>query len=63
MADYTTISADEQENILASFWQMLAECEQRAAESKDPVLTNWVEQWYQQWNRTTGDSKKPHWLR
>lgn len=60
----TTIAKKEQENMLSSFWTMLRECESKVdnADSKDPVLKLWVEQWYGQWNRVTGDTKEPVWV-
>lgn len=57
----TKIPADEQESVLSSMWTMLQECEGKAAENNDPVLRLWVEQWYNQWNRITGDAKAPRW--
>lgn len=62
MTDYTRISDDEQQNMLSSFLQMLVECEIKAQCDNDPVLKHWVEQWFQQWNRVTGDNKKPQWI-
>lgn len=61
MAQYATIAKDEQENFVASFWQMLSECETRADYENDPVLKHFVNQWYQQWNRVTNDNKQPIW--
>lgn len=60
----TTIAKKEQENMLSSFWTMLKECESKVDNSatKDPVLKHWVEQWYGQWNRVTGDNKEPVWV-
>jgi hypothetical protein len=58
----TTIPKDEQESALSTFWAMLQECESAANGNCDPVLRHWVEQWYEQWNRITGATKKPRWL-
>jgi hypothetical protein len=56
-----SISKDEQENILDSFWTMLCECENKAIENNDNLLKCLVEDWYNQWNRVTGDNKSPIW--
>ena len=63
MVQMTSIPKKEQENVLASFWTMLRECESQVDNSKgkEPILRLWVEQWYGQWNRITGDSKEPIW--
>lgn len=63
MCQLTTIPPNEQQNMIESFWTMLQECESKAAENNDPVLRLWVEQWYSQWNRITGDSKVAKWAR
>lgn len=55
------IAQEHQEDVLASFWTMLKECEAKAMAEKSPLLMSWVEQWYAQWNRVTGDTKKPCW--
>lgn len=46
-------------DVIGSFWTMLQECESKAADNNDPLLKLWVEGWYKQWNRMTGDNKKP----
>lgn len=63
MVQMTSIPKKEQENVLASFWSMMRECESKVDDSggKEPVLRHQVEQWYGQWNRITGDSKEPVW--
>ena len=63
MTQMTSIPKSEQENMLSSFWTMLRECESKVdnSERKDPILKLWVEQWYQQWNRVTGDNKEAVW--
>jgi hypothetical protein len=58
-----TIAPEHQEDALASFWTMLQECESKADDSGSALLKNWVSQWYEQWNRMTGDDKKPRWAR
>jgi hypothetical protein len=58
----TTIPADEQDGALSSFWTMLQICESRADNDNYPLLKHWVAQWYEQWNRITGDSKVPRWF-
>lgn len=63
MCQLTTVPANEQENMISSFWTMLQECERSAAENNDPILRLWVEQWYSQWNRITGDNKVAKWAR
>ena len=59
----SSIPKSEQENMLSSFWSMLRECESKVDDSpkKDAILKLWVEQWYQQWNRVTGDNKEAVW--
>lgn len=52
----TKIPEAEQEGALSSFWTMLQECESNADNENNPVLKHWVSQWYEQWNRITGDS-------
>lgn len=67
MINLESIPKHEQANMLSSFWTMLQECETVVMNSKDGhmwrevVLKHWVEQWYEQWNRVTGDNKKPRW--
>jgi hypothetical protein len=58
----TKIAPKEQESVLSSFWMMLGECETRADNDDDRVLKHQVAQWYQQWNRITGDTKEPRWV-
>lgn len=55
------IPKEHQEDMLASFWTMLKECEAKAEDQGSPLLRVWVEQWYSQWNAVTGDDKKPRW--
>jgi hypothetical protein len=62
MVQLKTIAPALQEDVISSFWTMLRECESRADDEKDPVLCVWVEGWYRQWNRMTGDDKQPVWL-
>lgn len=63
MAQMSSIPKAEQENMLSSFWMMLRECESTVdnGDRKNPLLTLAVEQWYQQWNRVTGDNKEAVW--
>lgn len=63
MTQMTSIPKKEQENMLSSFWTMLQECESKVdnSDSKEPILRLWVEQWYGQWNRITGDNKEAVW--
>ena len=56
-----SISWQEQPDFISSFWTMLQECEGLANRENDRVLKHWVESWYTQWNRVTGDDKKPKW--
>lgn len=56
---YDNIPKEEQVTFIASFWQMLQECEQKVIENNDPALANFVEQWYIQWNRVTGSQLRP----
>jgi hypothetical protein len=62
MEQMTKIPDNEQESLLANFWTMLQECESYADEGSEPVLKVEVVQWYEQWNRITGDSKVPRWV-
>jgi len=56
----TTIPKKEQESFIASFWSMLQQLENNA----DNVLDKqFVEGYYQQWNRITGDNKVARWNR
>lgn len=57
-----TIAPKEQEDAISSFWTMLQECEGKAKDGNDAVLRHWVEGWYRQWNRITGDNKVPQWV-
>ncbi len=50
-------------DIISSFWTMLRECEEKAINEGSAVLKVQVEGWYRQWNRMTGDNKKPQWLK
>ena len=58
----TKIPSAEQEGLLSSFWMMLRECESRADNKNEPLLKHQVAQWYEQWNRITGDTKQPGWV-
>ena len=61
MANLTSIPKNEQENVLASFWLMLRECENSADNDNNPVLKHQVEGLYKQWNRITGQEHVPAW--
>lgn len=50
-------------DIIHSFWIMMRECESTANNNDDRVLKVQVEGWYKQWNRMTGDDKKPAWMK
>ena len=54
-----TIAKEEQANMISSFWSMLRELESHAENNLDK---HFVEGYYRQWNRVTGDNKKPRWL-
>ena len=56
------IPKEHQANTLSIFWTMLRECESKAHCNEDTVLRVWVEQWYDHWNKVTGDDKKPTWV-
>ena len=58
-----TIAQEEQEDAISTFWTMLQECEGKANDVNDPVLRHWVDGWYRQWNRITGDNKAPRWAK
>lgn len=64
VVNLTSIPKDEQECLLSSFWSMLGDLE-HLADSKEAsiILRHDVGQYYQQWNRVTGDNKKPIWER
>lgn len=51
----------EMENIFASFWIMLRECEELADSKNDLILRVQVEGFYRQWNRQHGSSLEPRW--
>ena len=55
----TTIAKEEQADMISSFWSMLRELEEHAENNLDK---HFVECYYRQWNRVTGDNKKPRWL-
>ena len=48
-------------DVIHTFWIMLRECETKANDDDDKLLKHQVEAWYRQWNRMTGDNKKPVW--
>jgi len=48
-------------DVIHSFWLMMTTIETQANNEKDAVLMHWVECWYKQWNRMTGDNKSPQW--
>lgn len=56
-------TAQDSENLLASFWSMLRECESKADSNKDAVLRLQVEGYYRQWNHLTGQDHAPAWVR
>jgi hypothetical protein len=62
MTQLKTIAPAMQEDVIASFWTMMKECESDADTNKDAVLKVWVEGWFRQWNRMTGDDKQPAWV-
>lgn len=63
MINLEKIQKSEQRNMIASFWIMLRTIEAQVNNEgvKDPIMKNWVEAWYDQWNRVTGDDKAPVW--
>lgn len=61
MAQYSEIPKNEQGNILHCFWQMLLQAEQDAWDSKNPLDRHAVKQYYDLWNRITGDNPKVAW--
>lgn len=63
MLNLTHIPAGQQEDVIASFWGMLRTCESAADTREASRLDRLaVEQWYEQWNRITGDNKVPAWV-
>jgi hypothetical protein len=63
MVNLTIIPKDEREGMISSFWQMLQECEAKAANDNDRVLKHFVDQWYLQWNRVTNSNHKSRWAK
>ncbi len=61
MANLETVPWQEQPDFISSFWTMLQELEAYADGEREIILMTWVEQWYLQWNRVTGDNKRPVW--
>lgn len=55
------IPKEEQSGVLESFWTMLRELETFAENEDDAILKHWVECWYIQWNRITGQEYKARW--
>jgi hypothetical protein len=60
--DTIVIPKGEHKDLMASFWTMLQENAGRAADSGDAVLRLWVEGWFKQWNRITGNNQSPPWV-
>ena len=61
MPQHTSIAKKEQENVLAAFWFMLREAEERVYDSKNRLDMHFVEAHYLIWNRVTGSDIKPRW--
>jgi hypothetical protein len=55
------IPPEEQKNFIDSFWIMMKTCETYAIDTDDPIAIHLVESYFKQWNRVTGDNKKPSW--
>lgn len=58
-----TIKPADQQGVLENYWMMLRECDSFAHSTGSPVLKHLVGEWYKEWNRVTGDSKTPEFLR
>ncbi len=56
----TKIKEKDQEGMIGSFWAMLQELENQAENTLDK---HFVEKYYEQWNRITGDNKVARWNR
>lgn len=56
----TKIKKGDQEGMISSFWAMLQELENQAENTLDK---HFVEKYYEQWNRITGDNKVARWNR
>ena len=56
------IPKSEQDNVMGAFWFMLRECEDVADDEKDIILKQFVEGYYDIWNRVTGKNLKPRWV-
>lgn len=61
MSNLTTIAPSQHANVIASYWQMMRECERFAQARRDIVLKHWVEGAYRLWNRITGHDLFPSW--
>lgn len=57
----TKIPANEQDNILDLYWQLLGALESRINPRKDILDRELVAAGYRVWNRVTGDTHKPSW--
>lgn len=62
MAQFTSIPKSEQENVLAVYWQMMKDQEEKAYDSKNQLDRLLVEGAYRLWNRVTGSDLKPRWM-
>lgn len=49
-------------DVIASFWLMMQTVETLADNADDVTLKAQVEGFFKQWNRMTGDDKKPRWV-
>jgi len=62
MNDLNHIPVKMHQDVIAVYWQMLRECENKAHDGNDPILKHMVECWYHQWNEFAQDNKKPVWV-
>lgn len=51
------------DEVMGSFWFMLRELEEQAYSSGSFLSKNMVESLYHQWNKVTGSSLKPRWVK
>lgn len=56
----TKIAKKDQEGMISSFWSMLQMLEGQAETTLDK---HFVDKYYEQWNRVTGDDKVARWNR
>jgi len=61
MAQLEQIPRSMHKDVISSYWIMMSELMTQADNENDEVLKVLVEGFFRQWNRMTGDDKKPIW--